>query len=163
MPECVHNTNAKFDLRYLEKDAIKLEPYLHTCIDLKVALEISATTIVQLTSRSSLAKKRINIRGEIINTGYVENIITMLQNNSKKTYIIEPNEKIAQTIFLPLIKIAQLVLIKNREKLKITVRVIQSFEFMDRIDVLVNMARKKIVDKEEIIFTHQSISILLYD
>ncbi|KAG9307009.1 hypothetical protein G9A89_003060 [Geosiphon pyriformis] len=46
MPEHVHDTDARFDLRYPGKDAIKLESYLHTCIDLKIALEISATTMV---------------------------------------------------------------------------------------------------------------------
>ncbi|KAG9295853.1 hypothetical protein G9A89_006592 [Geosiphon pyriformis] len=130
MSECTHNTDAEFDLRYLGKEAIKLEPNLRTCIDLKIALEILATTIVQLAFRSSLAKKKINIRGGIINVGYVRNIIAMLQNDSEKAYIIEPNEKIAQAIFLPLVKIAQLVSVGNREKLGITVREIQEFGSM---------------------------------
>ncbi|KAG9297002.1 hypothetical protein G9A89_008588 [Geosiphon pyriformis] len=106
MPKCMHNTNAGFDLKYPGKDAIKLEPHSHTCINLKVVLEIPTTTIVQLASRSSLAKKGINIKEEIIDAKYVENIIAMLQNNSEKAYIIKPNKKIAQTIFLPLVKIA---------------------------------------------------------
>ncbi|KAG9300329.1 hypothetical protein G9A89_011402 [Geosiphon pyriformis] len=113
MPECAHDTNAGFDLRYPEKDAIKLELHLHTSIDFKIALEIPATTMVQLTLRSSLVKKEINIRREIIDAEYIGNIIAMLQNNLKKAYIIEPNKKIAQTIFLPLVKIIQLVSIKN--------------------------------------------------
>ncbi|KAG9295820.1 hypothetical protein G9A89_009049 [Geosiphon pyriformis] len=46
MPEYAHDTNTGFDLRYPRKNAIKLEPYLHTCIDLKIALEILATTMV---------------------------------------------------------------------------------------------------------------------
>ncbi|KAG9288621.1 hypothetical protein G9A89_006722 [Geosiphon pyriformis] len=95
MPECTHNTNAGFNLRYLGTEAIKLEPHMCTCIDLKIALEIPATTMVQLASRSSLAKRGINIRGRIIDMGYVENIITMLQNDSNKAYIIELNKKIA--------------------------------------------------------------------
>ncbi|KAG9306992.1 hypothetical protein G9A89_000906 [Geosiphon pyriformis] len=106
MPKCAHDTNAGFDLRYSEKEVIKLEPNLHTCIDLKIALEILATTIVQLASKSSLVKKEINIRGEIIDVRYIENIIAILQNDSEKTYIIEPNKKIAQAIFLPLVKIS---------------------------------------------------------
>ncbi|KAG9301403.1 hypothetical protein G9A89_018075 [Geosiphon pyriformis] len=142
-PEHMHNTDAEFNLRYLEKDPIKLEPHLHTCIDLKIALEILATTMVQLASRSSLAKKGINIRGGIIDAGYIGNIIAMLQNNSEKTYIIDPNKKIAQAIFLPLMKVAQLVLVRNREKLGITVRGIQGFELMGRIDVTVNMAEEE--------------------
>ncbi|KAG9289717.1 hypothetical protein G9A89_014452 [Geosiphon pyriformis] len=106
IPKCVHNTNAGFDLKYPGKDLIKLKPHSHTCIDLKIALEISATTIVQLAFRSSLAKKRINIRGGIIDAGYIGNIIVMLQNDSEKAYTIDPNEKITQTIFLSLVKIA---------------------------------------------------------
>ncbi|KAG9305736.1 hypothetical protein G9A89_005134 [Geosiphon pyriformis] len=53
----------------------------------------------------------------------------MLQNNSEKTYIIEPNKKIAQTIFLLLVKIAQLVSVKNRKELEITVKKISGFGF----------------------------------
>ncbi|KAG9290132.1 hypothetical protein G9A89_010438 [Geosiphon pyriformis] len=87
----------------------------------------------------------------------------MLQNNLEKIYVIEPNKKIAQAIFLPLIKIAQLVLVRNREELEITARGIQSFRSMDRIDVPVNMVEEKISNKEEIISTCQSISIPPYD
>ncbi|KAG9284014.1 hypothetical protein G9A89_022788 [Geosiphon pyriformis] len=153
MPECVHDTDTGFDLRYPEKNSIKLEPYLHICIDFKIALEILATTMVQLASRNSLAKKRINIRGGIIDVEYIRNIIAMLQNDSEKTYIIDPNKKIAQAIFLLLVKIVQLVLVGNREELGITTRGIQEFRSTDRIDILVNMAEEEIIDKREIIFT----------
>ncbi|KAG9285008.1 hypothetical protein G9A89_009818 [Geosiphon pyriformis] len=78
MPKHAHDTDVGFDLKYPEKDSIKLEPHLRTCIDLKIALEIPATTMIQLASRNSLAKKRINIRRRIIDTGYVGNIIAML-------------------------------------------------------------------------------------
>ncbi|KAG9286711.1 hypothetical protein G9A89_012261 [Geosiphon pyriformis] len=71
MSEHVHNTDAGFDLRYPEKNVIKLEPHSHTCIDLKVALEIPVTTMVQLASRSSLVKRGINIKGEIIDAEYM--------------------------------------------------------------------------------------------
>ncbi|KAG9286876.1 hypothetical protein G9A89_012426 [Geosiphon pyriformis] len=152
MPEHAHNTDAGFDLRYPGTEAIKLEPHMHTCIDLKVALEIPATTMVQLTSRSSLAKRVINIKGEIINTEYIGNIITMLQNDSDKAYVIEPNEKIAQTIFLPLVR-----------KLEITARRIQGFGSTGRIDVPVNMAEEEIVGQGEIISTSQAISISPYN
>ncbi|KAG9286212.1 hypothetical protein G9A89_014198 [Geosiphon pyriformis] len=106
MSKYVHDTNAKFNLRYPKKDAIKLKPHLHTSINLKITLEILATIMIQLALKSSLAKKKINIKRGIIDAEYVENIITILQNNSEKIYIIEPNKKIAQTIFLSLIKIA---------------------------------------------------------
>ncbi|KAG9299281.1 hypothetical protein G9A89_013929 [Geosiphon pyriformis] len=122
MPECIHDIDIRFNLRYPGQYAIKLEPHLHICINLKIALEILATTMVQLASKSSLAKKGINIKKEIIDIRYVENIIVILQNNFEKAYIIEPNKKIAQAIFLPLVKIAQLVSIGNREELGITAK-----------------------------------------
>ncbi|KAG9301425.1 hypothetical protein G9A89_018097 [Geosiphon pyriformis] len=162
MPEHVHDTDAEFDLRYPRKEAIKLEPHLCTCIDLKIALEILATTMVQLASRSSLAKKKINIRGGIIDVGYVGNIITMLQNDSEKAYIIESNKKITQAIFLPLVRVAQLVSVGKREKLGITARGIQGFGSTGRIDVPVNMAEEEIVGQREIISTGQAISIPPY-
>ncbi|KAG9283949.1 hypothetical protein G9A89_005456 [Geosiphon pyriformis] len=123
MPECAHDTNAGFDLRYLEKNAIKLEPHSCTCIDLKIVLEIPATTMA---------------------------------------YIIEPNKKIAQAIFLPLIRVAQLVSVGKREELGITARGIQGFGSMGRIDVPVNMAEEEIVGQGEIISTSQAISIPPY-
>ncbi|KAG9293758.1 hypothetical protein G9A89_019095 [Geosiphon pyriformis] len=139
MPECVHNMDAGFDLRYPGKNAIKLEPHSCTCIDLKIALEIPATIMVQLASRSSLVKRGINIRRGIIDVRYVENIIARLQNNLEKAYVIEPNEKIAQAIFLPL-----------------------RFGSTGRIDVLVNMAEEETVGQEKIISTGQAISIPPY-
>ncbi|KAG9289450.1 hypothetical protein G9A89_008011 [Geosiphon pyriformis] len=163
MLKCAHNTDTGFDLRYPGKKTIKLKPHSCTCIDLKVAMEIPATIMVQLTSRSSLAKRGINIRGGIIDAEYVGNIITMLQNDSEKAYIIELNEKIAQVIFLPLVKIAQLVSMENRKKLGITAKGIQEFRSMGRINILVNMMKEKVIDKKEIISTHQSISIPPYD
>ncbi|KAG9288995.1 hypothetical protein G9A89_015544 [Geosiphon pyriformis] len=153
MPERAHDTDAGFDLRYPGKDVIKLEPYSHTCIDLKIVLEIPATTMVQLASRSNLVKRGINIRGGIIDVGYIENIITMLQNDSEKAYVIEPNEKIAQTIFLPLVRIAQLISVGKREELRIMAREIQRFRSTGRIDVPVNMAEEEIVGQGEIIST----------
>ncbi|KAG9287778.1 hypothetical protein G9A89_017373 [Geosiphon pyriformis] len=93
MSKYVHNIDTGFDLRYSGKDPIKLEPHLCTCIDLKIALEILATIMVQLASRSSLTKK--GIREKIIDAEYIRNIIAMLQNDSEKAYTIDPNEKIA--------------------------------------------------------------------
>ncbi|KAG9304417.1 hypothetical protein G9A89_019979 [Geosiphon pyriformis] len=90
------------------------------------------------------------------------NIIVMLQNDSEKAYVIEPNERIAQTIFLPLVKIAQLVSVENREELGITAREIQGFGSMSKIDVPVNMVEEEIIGQGEIISTGQTISIPLY-
>ncbi|KAG9306336.1 hypothetical protein G9A89_018219 [Geosiphon pyriformis] len=67
----------------------------------------------------------------------------MLQNDSEKTYIIELNEKIAQAIFLPLVKIAQLVSVGNREELGIIAKEIQEFGSTGRIDIPVNIVEEE--------------------
>ncbi|KAG9289483.1 hypothetical protein G9A89_008044 [Geosiphon pyriformis] len=143
MSEHTHDTDAEFNLRYPEKDAIKLESHSCIYIDFKIALEILATTMIQLASRSGLAKKKINIKEEIINAEYIGNIIAILQNNSEKAYVIEPNEKIAQTIFLSLVKVVQLMSVGNREELGITAKRIQKFRSTDKIDIPVNITEEE--------------------
>ncbi|KAG9294736.1 hypothetical protein G9A89_008215 [Geosiphon pyriformis] len=110
-PEKAHKTNAGFDLKYLGQSPIVIVLYSLVKIDLKIALEISISTMVQIVSRSSLVKKKINIKEGIIDARYMGNIIVMLQNNSDKSYKIKSHKKIAQVIFLPLVKISQLVLV----------------------------------------------------
>ncbi|KAG9291138.1 hypothetical protein G9A89_013010 [Geosiphon pyriformis] len=65
----------------------------------------------------------------------------MLQNDSEKAYIIEPNKKIAQAIFLLLVK---------------------GFGCTSRIDVPVNIVEEEIIGQGEIISTSQTISIPPY-
>ncbi|KAG9298872.1 hypothetical protein G9A89_015893 [Geosiphon pyriformis] len=72
----------------------------NTDADLKIVVEILISTMVQ---------KKIDIKRGIIDAGYMGNIIMMLQNNLNRPYKIESQEKIAQAIFLPLIKIPQLI------------------------------------------------------
>ncbi|KAG9286662.1 hypothetical protein G9A89_012212 [Geosiphon pyriformis] len=86
-----------------------MAPYSLVKIDFKIVLEIPVSTMVQVASKSSLAKKKIDVKRGIIDAGYMGNIIIMLQNNSDKPYKIKFHEKITQAIFLLLVKIPQLV------------------------------------------------------
>ncbi|KAG9302801.1 hypothetical protein G9A89_009578 [Geosiphon pyriformis] len=116
-PEKAHEIDAEYDLRYPDKNTLVLKPKSHTKINLKIALEISPGAMVQITSRSSLASKKINVRGGIINAGYTGNITVILQNKTDKPFKIEYAEKIAQAIYLSLINISGLQLINQREQL----------------------------------------------
>ncbi|KAG9298560.1 hypothetical protein G9A89_018919 [Geosiphon pyriformis] len=49
-PERVHNTNAGFNLQYLRQSPIIIAPHSLVKIDLKIALEISVSTMVQVAS-----------------------------------------------------------------------------------------------------------------
>ncbi|KAG9289639.1 hypothetical protein G9A89_014374 [Geosiphon pyriformis] len=116
----VYDTDAGFDLQYPRQLPIIIVSHSLVKIDLKIALEIPVSTMVQVAFQSSLAKKKINVKGEIIDAGYTGNIIMMLQNNLDRPYKIESQEKIAQAIFLLLIKIPQLTPVTTREELGLT-------------------------------------------
>ncbi|KAG9288378.1 hypothetical protein G9A89_021409 [Geosiphon pyriformis] len=141
-PERVHETNASFDLRYSEQSLIIIAPHAFVKIDLKIALEILVSTMIQVVSQSSLAKKRIDIKRGIINAGYTGNIIVMLQNNSDRLYKIESQEKIAQAIFLSLVKIPQLTPVTTQEELGLTVQRINGFRSSGRENVPINFTEE---------------------
>ncbi|KAG9293602.1 hypothetical protein G9A89_005605 [Geosiphon pyriformis] len=93
--EKAHKIDAKYDLRYPEKDTLVLQSKSLTKINLKIALEIPPGAMIQIASRSSLASKRINVRGKIIDAGYTRNITIILQNETDKSFRIEHAKKIA--------------------------------------------------------------------
>ncbi|KAG9298364.1 hypothetical protein G9A89_003181 [Geosiphon pyriformis] len=136
-PKKAHDTDAGFDLQYPGQSPIIIAPHFLVKIDLKIALEIPVSTMVQVAFRSSLAKKGINIKEEIIDASYMGNIIVMLQNNSNRSYKIESQEKIAQAIFLPLVKILQLTPV-TREELGLTVQEINGFGSSRKRNIPVN-------------------------
>ncbi|KAG9288242.1 hypothetical protein G9A89_021273 [Geosiphon pyriformis] len=106
-------TDARFNLRYPEDQSITLPLKSITKIGLKIVVEILPGIMVQIALRLSLAKKGISIQGGVINSDYTRNLMVLLQNNSKKSYTIESKEKIAQAIFLPLIKVGKFVSVEN--------------------------------------------------
>ncbi|KAG9291311.1 hypothetical protein G9A89_021813 [Geosiphon pyriformis] len=116
-PEKAHEIDAEYDLRYPGKDTLVLKPKSLTKINLKIALENPPGAMVQIAFRFSLASKRINIRGGIIDAKYTGDIKVILQNETDKPFKIKHTEKIAQAIYLPLINISGLQLVNQREQL----------------------------------------------
>ncbi|KAG9307153.1 hypothetical protein G9A89_016981 [Geosiphon pyriformis] len=139
-PEKAHEIDARYDLRYPNKDTLILQPKFLTKINLKIAFEILPGAMVQIASRSSLASKEINVRRGIIDTEYTEDITIMLQNETDKPFKIEHAEKIAQAIYLLLINISGLQSVNNREQLGKNERGMQSFGSTGRFTVPVNIA-----------------------
>ncbi|KAG9289634.1 hypothetical protein G9A89_014369 [Geosiphon pyriformis] len=109
----------------------------------------------------SLVKKGIDIKKGIINACYTGNIIIILQNNSDRFYKIELQEKIAQAIFLPLVKISQLILVTTQEELGLTVQEINRFGSSGRENIPVNFTEED-SDQVEFIYTDTIISIPPY-
>ncbi|KAG9293373.1 hypothetical protein G9A89_007619 [Geosiphon pyriformis] len=98
--------------------------------------------MVQVASQFSLAKKGIDVKRRIIDASYMRNIIIMLQNNLDRPYKIESQEKIAQAIFLPLVKILQLTLVTIQEELGLTAQGINGFGSNERENIPINFTEK---------------------
>ncbi|KAG9294254.1 hypothetical protein G9A89_021613 [Geosiphon pyriformis] len=156
-----HDTDAGFDLQYPGQSPIIIVSHSLVKIDLKIALEIPVSTMIQVASQSSLIKKRIDIKGGIIDAGYIGNIIVMLQNNSDRLYKIESQKKIAQAIFLSLVKIPQLTPVTTQEELGLTAQRINGFGSSGRGNVPVNFTEED-SDQVEFIHTDTVISIPPY-
>ncbi|KAG9293016.1 hypothetical protein G9A89_016378 [Geosiphon pyriformis] len=86
--------------------------------------------------------------------------MVLLQNNSEKPYTIESKEKIAQAIFLPLVKIGKFVPVENCEELSQTTREIFGFGSTGK-GIEVNFT-ETIEEKGEVIKNEQSITLLPY-
>ncbi|KAG9297624.1 hypothetical protein G9A89_011139 [Geosiphon pyriformis] len=139
-PEKAYEIDAKYDLRYPDKNTLVLKPKSLTKINLKIALKIPPGAMVQIFFQSSLVSKRINIREGIIDARYMGNITVMLQNKTDKPFKIDHAEKIAQAIYLPLINILGLQLVNQREQLGKSNRGTQGFGSTGRFTVSVNIA-----------------------
>ncbi|KAG9296123.1 hypothetical protein G9A89_011976 [Geosiphon pyriformis] len=94
-PEKTHEIDAKYDLRYPGKDTLVFQPKFLTKINLKIAFEILPGAIVQIAFKLLLASKGINIKGRIIDAGYMGDITIMLQNETEKSFKIKHIEEIA--------------------------------------------------------------------
>ncbi|KAG9289745.1 hypothetical protein G9A89_014480 [Geosiphon pyriformis] len=158
-PEKAHEIDTGYDLRYPEKDTLILQPKSLTKINLKIALEIPPGAIVQIASRSSLASKKINIRGRVIDAEYTEDITIILQNETDKPFKIEHAEKIAQAIYLPLINISGLQSVNNREQLGKSERGTQSFDSTGQFTVPVNIVLNTQNESHQILQLPQPITI----
>ncbi|KAG9297214.1 hypothetical protein G9A89_019495 [Geosiphon pyriformis] len=160
IPERPHPTDAGFNLHYPEDQSTTLPPRSITKIDLKIVVEIPPGIMVQMASQSSLAKKEISIQEGVIDSEYTGNLMVLLQNNSEKPYTIESKEKIAQAIFLPLVKIGKFMPVENRKKLSQTTR--RTFGFgLTRKGIEVNFA-ETIEEKGKVIKNERFITLLPY-
>ncbi|KAG9296538.1 hypothetical protein G9A89_015130 [Geosiphon pyriformis] len=158
----IYLTENQYDLRYLGKNTLVLQPKSLTKINLRIAFEIPPETIVQIASQLLLASKEINVKGGVIDARYNENITIMLQNKTDKPFRIEHAEKIAQAIYLPLINILGLQSVKNREQLGKSERRTQGFGSIGRFTVPVNIALNVQNKSHQIFQLLQPITILFF-
>ncbi|KAG9287990.1 hypothetical protein G9A89_017585 [Geosiphon pyriformis] len=106
-------------------------PHFIVKIDLKIALEIPVSTMVQVASQSSLAKKGIDIKRGIIDAKQFGQI---LQNRITR--------KDCPSYLSTLVKIPQLTPVTTREELGLTAQEINGFGSSGRGNVSVNFTEE---------------------
>ncbi|KAG9285982.1 hypothetical protein G9A89_022658 [Geosiphon pyriformis] len=161
--EKAHEIDARYDLRYSDKNTLVLKPKFLTKINLKIAPEIPPGAMVQIVSWSFLASKEINVRGGIINGGYTGDITVMFQNETDKPFKIKHAEKIAQAIYLPLINILGLQLVNQREQLGKNNKKTQDFGSTGQFTIPVNIALNTQNKSHQILRLPQPIIILPFE
>ncbi|KAG9288850.1 hypothetical protein G9A89_012179 [Geosiphon pyriformis] len=131
MPECMHNTNAGFDLRYPETEAIKLEPHMHTCINLKIALKIPATimgfgSMGRINVSVNMAEEEIVGQRKIISTSqaisippYSQYMLTIERKEKKQEQIFEAETSLCESEKIGLINFH--ILAKSYSHIKIPI------------------------------------------
>ncbi|CAG8744335.1 10529_t:CDS:2, partial [Racocetra fulgida] len=108
IPERAHETDAGFDLRYPETEELVISPQETVMIDSYIAIEVP---------KGTFSRKGIEVKAGTVDAGYTGNIKVLIHNNSSQSYAIQPDEKIAQAIFLPLVKISKIHSVSTREEL----------------------------------------------
>lgn len=122
LPNYATSGSAGLDLRAAIPEPIRLEAGHRVNIPTGIAIEMPSRYMVGLVfARSGLASKHgINLINGVgvIDSDYTGEIICPLYNNGQEAYVINPGQRIAQIVFLP-IAVAK---IKEVQELKTTIR-----------------------------------------
>lgn len=103
LPKRAHPSDAGADL--ISSISTIIQPGEIATIDTGVAVKIPFGYAGFVLNRSSQGKKGISIPHSIglIDSDYRGNIKVLLQNNSKEVYAVEPGDRIAQLVIMPVI------------------------------------------------------------
>jgi deoxyuridine 5'-triphosphate nucleotidohydrolase len=131
LPEKAHSTDAGYDVFYTGEKEEVIPAHKVLLVDIYIAIEIPVGVMCQVMSRSSLAKQGINVKGGVIDSGYTGNISVIIQNDSEEDFLLKPQQKIAQLVFLQLASIDSLQPVETRKELGQTSRGTDGFGSTD--------------------------------
>lgn len=99
LPTKAHETDAGWDL-YAD-NAVVIGPGETGMIDLGIAAEIPEGYFALIRDRSSMARKSLAVLGGVVDSEYRGSIKVVLHNSGKSEFSVEPGDKIAQALILP--------------------------------------------------------------
>lgn len=99
MPVRSINGDAGLDLFVCEKTELPLNTLVTVHTGIKIEFPIGFAAIVK--EKSGLALKGIEIKGGVIDHEYRGEVLVLAKNRSNEPVILEPGQKIAQMLILP--------------------------------------------------------------
>ena len=99
LPKRGHDVDAGLDLHSYEKRV--LEPGKLTIVQIGLGFEIPKGYVGMVADRSSMACRGLKVTGGIIDTGYTGEISVGLWNLGQFRYVINPGDRIAQILIIP--------------------------------------------------------------
>lgn len=94
--------DAGWDLRAKLTDSVKIRPFETIKIETGVRIEIPQGYVGDIRPRSSMATKGLTAEYGTIDCGYIGEIQIVLTNNGSDTHTIEPYDRIAQLVIVPI-------------------------------------------------------------
>ena len=108
LPSYKTKGSSGMDLMAFIKDPIKISPNTSALIPTGISVAISSDVEIQIRSRSGLAAKSsisvLNSPGTI-DSDYRGELKIILFNHSKEEFVVRNNDRIAQMVLMPVLKI----------------------------------------------------------
>ena len=108
LPSYKTKGSSGMDLMAFIKDSIKIAPNTSALIPTGISVAISSDVEIQIRSRSGLAAKSsisvLNSPGTI-DSDYRGELKIILFNHSKEEFVVRNNDRIAQMVLMPVLKI----------------------------------------------------------
>ena len=107
LPERAHATDAGMDFFFAPVDgvAVRVEPGQTTVLETGVKVQVPDGCMLQIMNKSGIATKRQLITGAcVVDEGYDGEIFINLQNIGRDVQYIEPGQKLAQGVFVKILK-----------------------------------------------------------
>ena len=107
LPERAHATDAGMDFFFAPVDGVtvRVEPGQTTVLETGVKVQVPDGCMLQIMNKSGVATKRQLITGAcVVDEGYDGEIFINLQNIGRDVQYIEPGQKLAQGVFVKILK-----------------------------------------------------------
>ena len=94
--------SAAYDVK--AHQALVIPPHSTGLVSLNLKVSLPADHFMLLLSRSGLALKGVTVEGGVIDPDYRQEVKAIIRNNTQTPFKIQRGQRIAQAIFLPIVK-----------------------------------------------------------